>query len=291
MAKRVLVIVVVSFLISCMVSGTTYAHHDYDDWSNDTASSATNATQTDQTDADGLPTTGLYFALGDSIAAGAGLPLYGDAEGDDNACRRSPESYPALIAADRNLVYVQVACSGATSHDVFSQLDEAYREGTPSVVTITVGANDLNWIDYLKQCYSSNCATAANTAAVQSRLGSLQTNLESILQDIEDRSSGDVPQVILTGYSNPVSNYCIGRQNYASKDEIKWLNARRDELNKTIRAAVDKYDFASYASVNFDNHALCATDSWVQQLSDPAPLHPTAQGQRHIADSILSAIN
>jgi lysophospholipase L1-like esterase len=291
MVKRVFVIAVVSFLLSCTVSGTTYAHHEYEDWSNYADASTTYAAQTDQTDTDSLPTTGLYFALGDSIAAGAGLSLYSDAEGNDNACGRSPEAYPALVATDRNLTYVHVACSGATSADMHAQLNEAYAEGTPGLITITVGANDLNWVDYLKQCYSSNCATAANTAAIQARLGNLQTNLEAILQDIQHRSRGDVPQVVLTGYSNPVSNYCIGRQNYATKDEIKWLNARRDELNKTIRAAVAKYDFASYASTNFNDHALCATDSWVQQISDPAPLHPTAQGQRHIADSVLSAMD
>jgi lysophospholipase L1-like esterase len=229
-----------------------------------------------------------YFALGDSIAAGAGLPLVDNATLGDIRCRRSSQAYPQLVAANRGLTLYHLACSGATSDDVLSQLNTAFAAGTPELITITVGANDANWVDYLRQCYSSNCDTTANTAAIKADLVVLQGKLQTIFQTIQTRSSNGLPpQVVMTGYSNPVSNYCIGRQNYATKSEIKWLNARRDDLNKTIRSVVNQYTYASYASTNFDGHALCASDSWVQQISDPAPLHPTAQGQQLITTSVL----
>jgi hypothetical protein len=42
------------------------------------------------------------------------------------------------------------------------------------------------------------------------------------------------------------------------------------------------FDFA-VATPNFSGHELCTSQPWVQNLTDPAPLHPNAAGGLAIA--------
>src|SRR5882672_5758967 len=58
------------------------------------------------------PANTRYVALGDSVAAGLGLPAI---SGDDARCGRSALAYPALVAANLKLSLTNVACSGATA--------------------------------------------------------------------------------------------------------------------------------------------------------------------------------
>lgn len=249
-----------------------------------------------QTNKQSSPKSGIYAALGDSVAAGAGL-----SQDAVKPCDRSTESYPYKVAQQTKLQLIHVACSGATAGDLVTrqgvqgpnpaaQLDTAFSKGVPDLITITAGANDVQWPYFIYQCYQSNCATQTNDTLAKSLMAAMQTKLSYSLGEIQRRSNGDTPQVIVTGYYNPVSNYCKGKQSYATNDEIKFLNKQRDALNKSIRDTIKQYKFASYASANFDQHGLCAKQPWSQGLSDRAPLHPTTRGQQEIAKSVLSVV-
>ncbi len=86
--------------------------------------------------------TGQYFALGDGIAAGLGLP------GASGECRQSPAAYPFRVA---DLVtgieeLHHLACAGATTDDLDGQVNQvlALRDVLrPALVSITVGLEDL----------------------------------------------------------------------------------------------------------------------------------------------------
>ncbi len=102
-----------------------------------------------------------YFALGDSIASGYGLM------DDGSACRRSKLSYPYKVLAELKQRYDQVnflhlACAGAAAGEpdaaalaqdrckwFRSQVDEVTRRisNRPTLITITIGANDLKLSD------------------------------------------------------------------------------------------------------------------------------------------------
>lgn len=102
-----------------------------------------------------------YFALGDSIASGHGLEDTGDGNGapcqPDGAscCRRSGQSYPYRLYYDRLLAryapgaFHHLACSGAASPQLRRQVDQvvAKLSSRPTLVTITMGANDFGWSD------------------------------------------------------------------------------------------------------------------------------------------------
>lgn len=229
-------------------------------------------------------TASTYAALGDSVAAGLGL------NGSSGGCGRSTQGYPQIVAQRKGLPLNYLACSGASIGDVNDQVDRAFANGTPKLITITVGANDLQWIQFLKKCYATTCGTKTDTAAVDSLRTVMTARYKNMLDRIRQKSGGTMPQVIVTGYYNPVSNYCKGKQSYATNAEINWLNGQRDKLNSSIRSAISGYKNVRYASTNFDQHGLCAKEPWTQGINDPAPLHPTAKGQQVIAEAVLKQI-
>ena len=149
------------------------------------------------------PDPAYLVSLGDSVAAGAGLPI---ASSDSLAslCRQSSEAYPAQLS----------------------------------------------------------------------------TNLATMLQTLHAHH----PRKVVLNTYYPLLNdtdTCLSNRGITA-GKIQWVNMREAELNATISAAAKKYGDQAVAS-SFSGHLLCDVDPWVQALSDPAPLHPTAAGQASIA--------
>jgi lysophospholipase L1-like esterase len=251
------------------------------------------------------PPTGsdhTYVALGDSVAAGLGLsPMQ---PGTNPACGVSSEAYPALVASALGRPYQTAACSGATMGDLFTeqhidstgqdiapQINTAFANDKPSLITITAGANDVHWSDFIGKCYATTCGTTADQVTSAQLMVALRVKLAYALQDIRLRSAGSPPKVIVTGYYNPLSMACAQPQTGLTPDEITWLDSQGAALNQVLANTVSHYSFARFAPVDFSGHELCTSDPWVQGPQDAAPLHPTAEGQQAIARSVLATIH
>lgn len=244
--------------------------------------------------------SGKYVALGDSVAAGLGLPL--DSTSPNNpGCGVSAQAYPADVAKSLSMPYQNVSCSGATAGDLVTdqsvsgsdteiqpQLDTAFANGTPSLITITAGANDVYWSSFLHECYMSACGNSTDQAIFSGLQKVLSVKLAYALSDINSRSNGNPPPVIVTGYYQPLSSACAQTQSNVTSAEISWMTARTADLNKTISDVASNYSFVRFAPVDFSGHELCTNDPWVQGPSDAAPFHPTAQGQQAIANDVLA---
>src|SRR3712207_1373273 len=95
-----------------------------------------------------------YVALGDSYAAGQG--------GGDylNDCLQSPNGYPYLLDAEKRIhLRANAACTGAETSEVVGTQLSALNRGT-RLVTLTVGAADLNLSGVLAACTApvpTNC--------------------------------------------------------------------------------------------------------------------------------------
>lgn len=124
-------------------------------------------------------TTNNYLALGDSFSSGEGAGDYIDDTDNKgfNMCHTSLNSFPYLI--DRRLSlsgFKSVACSGADIENYTSVIQQnkddpnSNRPGTkeqrsflttekPSIVTITMGGNDIGFSDRLEYClvWSASC--------------------------------------------------------------------------------------------------------------------------------------
>lgn len=240
-------------------------------------------------------TSGAYAALGDSVAAGAGLA------GGTVPCDRSSDAYPYTVAQSTGLPLQHLACSGAKIDEGFydeqhrsgtvqpAQLPRAFAGGTPRLMTITIGANDARWTQFIRQCYYIRCGYTVDSARFATYLADMKLELNVALAKIHSLSDGAPPQVIITGYYQPFSTTasCTGTDRLTAA-EIAWLNRRTELLNHAISGTVSKYSFATFAPVDFTGHDICSADPWIQSASDTAPFHPTAAGQAAIANTVIA---
>lgn len=249
----------------------------------------------------GTMSTNGYAALGDSVAAGLGLAPASTSSSQDNRCGRSSQAYANQVASRLNLPLTFVACSGATAGDLVTsqgisgpnippQFDTAFANGVPRLMTITVGANDAHWDDFIRACYAFNCNTDGYTTAARAAIAVMQAKLSFALNDLQFRSGNQPPVVIITGYYNPLSSRCALQQQNITPGEITWLSNETSSLNSAIQSVAGQYSsFVHYVPVSFAGHDICSAQPWVQGLTDPAPFHPTATGQAVIARSIIPA--
>ena len=238
-----------------------------------------------------------YIAFGDSVAAGVGLST----ASDSSACDRTNEAYTHQVSTAKSFTLTTVACSGATlTHGVLGPQDvnglsvkpqiDALPAQAPTVITITVGANDLNWSGLLAKCYSAICGTTDDTNQFNSQLATVKTGLREFLVNVQAKYK-QPPIVVVTGYYAVFGNTATcPESNGLTQPETTWVNSQLAILNDALKSTTTDFAFAHFAAVNFSGHELCTSDSWVQTIADPAPFHPTEGGQKAIAASVLGVL-
>ncbi len=238
-------------------------------------------------------TTGKEYivALGDSVAAGAGL---GDSGTKRSAgCDVNQPAFPYLLGQRLHEPVEQFACSGAviaaaggssSTIDAQYQLAKTYLKG--SDVVVQVGANDIGWLQFLSDCTTSNCATVETHNALTAKLTPLQQNLATFLQKVQQ----DKPKklVVNTYYSLLEPSDTCFAQYGISPEETVFINVEEARLNAAIISAATEAK-ATAVTVDFSGHLLCGADSWIQSVTGKAPLHPTAAGQAQIATQDAAA--
>ncbi|HSX34923.1 MAG TPA: SGNH/GDSL hydrolase family protein [Candidatus Saccharimonadales bacterium] len=246
------------------------------------------------------PATGKYAALGDSVAAGVGLPAASST--DDPRCGRSSQAYAYKVAQVTGLTLTHAACSGATVGDLVSkqrvdgpniaaQLDTAFAGGVPKVITITAGANDVHWLDIIKTCYATNCNNANVRGSFDLAQYAVTAKYAAALAYTQWLSRGATPpKIVITGYYNPLSNACASVIPQFTPAELTWISSAVAQMNNTLRNAASGYSNVTFAPVDFTGHDICSASPWVQGQSDPTPFHPNAAGQQAIATSVTRAL-
>lgn len=288
-----------------------------------------------------------YTAMGDSVAAGEGTnegwtwrdgawgtttstpaweqdPLSPDGQ----RCHQSTHSYKYLVREALGIAPHQlsdVSCSGASVSNGLlspqgfgnqrarlSQLDAAYEHEAPNVITLTIGANDVNFSQFLQKCYqplSRSCNTVKNSIEQLVRLDAQRRNLEQAITSILDRGkrAGATPKIYLTGYFDPFSD--IGPGCYDTRllatasitpSEVAWLRQGLKLLNRNIRQVAARYQEVTYIDVSsaMNGHGFCSADPWVYGpsilLQNPgagAPYHPTPTGQVSLAMRVIEGMS
>ena len=156
-----------------------------------------------------IPVAGPVLGLGDSIAAGYGL---GPAEGypDNNG------AYPYLLAQSLGEPAQDYAVEGACAssaelhckqHSMDWQIGKASSTFAPSLVTVTVGANDIHFGDCLKaiikeyDLFLQSPSDPCNPATLAANLSALRQSLTTDLQTLSAKYPHAAIQVM--NYYNP----------------------------------------------------------------------------------------
>lgn len=268
--------------------------------------------------------------LGDSIASGEGtlygfsfdtatgkwvgpkvpdptwLPPYPD-------CHESKYAYGQVVAASfPRARFTQLGCTGATfdkgiagawsssvpaefgNWDTKANLNSRYTDAKPDLVLVTLGADDVQFVNVVTQCIKSNYdpfyRTTQCTAAEPKGpsdviekdfvdyLPTLEAHLKTLVGWIEARgkAEGAVPKIVFTTYANPLpSDAPAGGKNYCPdswlfyNDQMDYLSSLVPELDShivdAIHSYVDKHHDKNIKVVNlssaFDGHRWCAKDS------------------------------
>ena len=225
-----------------------------------------------------------YVALGDSYAAGQGGGDYVD------SCLQSPNGYPALLDAVKGTNLLRnVSCSLATTGTVTTTQLSSLNRGT-TLVTLTVGGNDLNVAGVAAACASADpvaCGNAISTAGALIYSGELTARLA----DTYARVAAAAPNahVVVTGYPllfAPSANPLIAQ-----------LNGATMLLNQTIHGvvaqaqAIRPNSSIEYVDVSaaFAGHGIGDVDSWVY-FAGPDAFHPTPAGYQAYAAAIQAAL-
>src|SRR5450631_839287 len=106
-----------------------------------------------------------YVALGDSYAAGFGLPKATPTRTQYPGCGQTSLDYPHRLAALLKLRLTDASCSGATTADFYTpqsvpgppppaQLD-VVKARQPDLVTVTIGGNDLGFSSIAQTCLAA----------------------------------------------------------------------------------------------------------------------------------------
>ncbi|MCP3799364.1 SGNH/GDSL hydrolase family protein [Allokutzneria sp. A3M-2-11 16] len=180
-------------------------------------------------------------ALGDSTASGTGAGLYH--RGTHHTCWRSSNSYSEvavakLRAAGRTVEFRNATCSGAGINEMRTtfksqpaQLD-ALKPNT-NVVLLTVGANDIKYVEFGGLCMQGDCSKAGKS--VTDQLPAMSKNLLGLFGEIKAKSPK--AKVVLVGYGRQLT---AGANGAAAADPIcaptVFSAEERAEGNKVVSA-------------------------------------------------------
>jgi lysophospholipase L1-like esterase len=203
-----------------------------------------------------------YAALGDSYSSGVGTNSYTL----DSACKRSVYAYPYLWTqkhAGTTLSFV--ACSGAKTSDVLSTQIQSVTSAT-TLVTMTIGGNDIGFANLIYQCTLSDCSTALDTtrANLETTLGAA---IDRVYTTVKSRAALGAKIVVL-GYPRVFSGAsCLGSLGISSTEETK-ANQLSDALDQLLatHAAADGVTYKSAISP-FTGHAVCSSSAWLNGLN------------------------
>ena len=203
-----------------------------------------------------------YAALGDSYSSGVGTGSYTL----DSACKRSVYAYPYLWAQKHvGTTLSFVACSGAKTSDLLATQIQAVTSAT-TLVTMTIGGNDIGFANLIYQCTLSNCS-----AALDSTRANLETTvggaLDRVFTTVKSRAASGANIVVL-GYPHVFSGAsCFGTFGISSTEEAK-ANLLSDDLDALIarHALTDGVTYKSALSA-FTGHAVCSSSAWLNGLN------------------------
>lgn len=256
-----------------------------------------------------------YVALGDSYSSGEGNPPFdrGTAGGrTGDTCHRSAQAWPRLMAAGDPHLHLLglLACSGAKTPDVYQsrfkteQVQIAHLKSLhprrDTMVTITIGGNDVGFAPTFTDCYEHDCYTdgklARAVAAIRHQLpGELARTFKAI--------AGAVPagsRVVVVGYPNIVTPSHRNRGLHCRL----WLTTHEEDGLVAAAALMDKTEKAAASAAGLDyvstlhvlaGHELCTGHSWVKSVNvltaGSAQTrqefgHPLLAGQKAIAAAV-----
>jgi lysophospholipase L1-like esterase len=252
-----------------------------------------------------------YVALGSSMAAGPGIRPR--AAGAPWWSGRSARNYPHLVAERLNLELVDVTFSGATTAHVLAdhQRGEPAQitalDGSESLVTVTIGGNDVGYVPLLIAASLPRCARrlpvlGGRISELLDRdtrdraLAAVFDSLCSVGAALRQRAAG--ARVFFVDYLTilPPAGAPAPPFSEADADLGRHVAATLERLNADA-ATETGCEVIRAAAASLQHHAWSA-EPWttppapygVPLPGRPAPLHPNSAGMRAVAELVVNQL-
>jgi lysophospholipase L1-like esterase len=253
-------------------------------------------------------TWGNMVVLGDSYSSGEGGNDYG-VTGSTPSCHASANAYGPAVAKKLDMTgrLKVVACTGAVLKNLTHPYGDHHQppqigavDDKTSLITMTLGANDLDWSGVLEKCgalhagslLASAVAAAATdgepvapivagelipscstmlSGGVNDRIAKLVPHLEAADKAIEEQAPH--ARIVVMGYPHPFPSKPTSDVRYdgtlimADPSDQKWMNSELDKVNEKIEQAA-KDNGVEYvdASDALAGHELTTADPWIFPL-------------------------
>lgn len=194
---------------------------------------------------------------------------------DPGPCARSVSAPARLVDGRKRIVLDDfVACGGAKAMDIPGHVTAL--DTDTDLVTVSVGGNDIYWIEAVATCIladEATCKGAVNrsrAAVLQSLPGLLDTAYSSI-----DRAAPNA-RVLVTGYArlfSPEYGDYVTPYGTVTAAEQQLMNDGAHLLNSVIaaRAAAHGFTFVDVTK-RFDGHGINAPEPWLLGLGPSCAL-------------------
>jgi lysophospholipase L1-like esterase len=251
-----------------------------------------------------------YVSLGDSYTAGPLIPSPLLPLG----CLKSDNNYPHLAAPSIGVPLRDPSCSGATTEDMTApqnvdpdgpnppQLDSL--DASTTVVSITIGGNDIGFSDIALDCvtvnpFSTPCRdqyTAGGKDQIAERIAATAPKVAAVLQGIHARSP--VARVFVLNYAAifPETGFGCWPQMPIGFGDVPYLRAKQKELNAMLatQAAANGATLVNWYGASI-GHDACKSSSvrWVEPVvptNPAAPIHPNKAGMQGAANVLVAAV-
>jgi len=250
-----------------------------------------------------------YAALGDSYAAGPLIPNPILPLG----CLKSDHNYAHLAAPGIGLTLRDATCSGAKTGDMTNpqnvepdgpnppQLNSV--DSTTSVVSLTIGGNDIGFSEVAQSCITVNpfshpCLDKYNSGGVdqlKARIEATAPKVAAVLAGIKSRAPSARIYVVNYPAIFPETGYGCWPQMPLGFTDVPYLRSTEQRLNSMLatQAAAAGATLVNWYGASI-GHDACKGSStrWVEPLvpgNAAAPIHPNATGMQGGANALLAA--
>jgi len=254
--------------------------------------------------------------LGDSYSAGigagnethgcvtvSGRPDYGDPY-------RGPYAWGMMLPVWSTNV-LQLSCNGARIKHIYDhQIPNLRIANNATLITMTIGGNDVGFSKYLEQCakwnlywlsqrvFFTDCTFLRPT--IEDGIRAQRSRLVTLYKDLVIGNPG--ADIIVAGYPKllvaPTKGKCDAfvAQAFADADHrmIRQLSVM---LNDVIQSAAEEAGIMNATDETlseFEGHEACANDEYINQLAGLQPsrnsFHPKYAGQQAYVRAVMNAL-
>lgn len=245
-----------------------------------------------------------YVALGSSMAAGPGIRP--GAAGSPCGSGRSARNYPHLVAEALDLDLVDVTFSGATTAHVLTEHQLGTRpqidvlDGSESLVTITIGGNDVGYVPLLLAAtlpYPARLWPAIGALLDRARRDQALAEVGALLRAVGAAVRERAPhaRVLFVDYLTMLPPPGVRAAPLARAEADLGRHVATELEERTAAAATATgCELIRAAQASRDHHAWSAQPwtvgaGWLLPWR-PAPFHPNAAGMRAVAELVVAQI-